>query len=133
MITEIVAGFILDHINRMTIQCLNDRHREERKDFILQDGKVSRVIQGGDVMKKLMKIINIEAVILWLLSGLTLGSDSWIPFWVFIVTTIYLSLVAYATLEWKGEKNENTTGNQRRNQESKRCQKESRSQGRALQ
>lgn len=56
--------------------------------------KVAPVQQEGKQMKRLMKIINIEAVILWLLSGLTLGSDSWIPFWVFIVTTIYLSLVA---------------------------------------
>lgn len=47
MITEIVAGIILEQINRMTIQCLDDRHKEEQKDFILQDGRVSRVIQGG--------------------------------------------------------------------------------------
>lgn len=48
MTTEVIDGFALEHINRtMTIQCLNDRHREEQKDFILQDGRVSRVIQGG--------------------------------------------------------------------------------------
>lgn len=45
--TDIVAELILEHINRTTIQCLNDRHKEEKKDFVLQDGKVSRVIQGG--------------------------------------------------------------------------------------
>ena len=55
-------------------------------------------------MKKLMKIITVETVILWLESALTLDSDSWIPFWVFIVTTLYLSLVTYATLDRKGEK-----------------------------
>lgn len=84
-----------------------------------QDVKVAPVQQEGKQMKRLIKIINIEAVILWLLSGLTLGSDSWIPFWVSIVTTLYLALVAYATLEWKGEKkNENTGTSQFRNSKS---------------
>lgn len=59
-------------------------------------------------MKKLMKIITGEVAVLWLLSGLTLGSDSWIPFCVFIIATLYLLLVAYATLDWKGERNENS-------------------------
>lgn len=66
-------------------------------------------------MKKLMKIITAEAAILWVLSGLTIGCDSWIPFWVFIATTIYLSFVAYATFEWReADENtgRNTTGNQ---------------------
>lgn len=63
-------------------------------------------------MKKLMKIITVETVILWLLSALTLDSDSWIPFWVFIVTTLYLALVAYVNLDRKGEKkNENSETN----------------------
>lgn len=65
--------------------------------------KVAPVQQKGKQMKKLIKIITAEAAILWVLSGLTLYCDSWIPFWAFIITTIYLSLVAHATLEWKGE------------------------------
>lgn len=55
-------------------------------------------------MKRHMKIITVETVILWLESALTLDSDSWIPFWVFIATTLYLALVAYVNLDRKGEK-----------------------------
>lgn len=53
-------------------------------------------------MKKLVKIITAEMATLWILSGLTLCYDSWIPFWVFIISTLYLSIVAYATFDWKG-------------------------------
>lgn len=52
-------------------------------------------------MKKLVKIITIEMAALWLLSGMMLDSESWIPFWVFVIATIYLSLVTYATFDWK--------------------------------
>lgn len=42
-----IEDILLEIFNRMAIHTLDDRHKEEKTDYICQDGKITKVIRGG--------------------------------------------------------------------------------------